>query len=104
MTPDLATTVAPTPDLQRSTPPPPARLWKLRGRQPEGELAAAPYPPLIRHLMWHRGVRTPTEAAAFMDRTPVEYDPMLLPDIEPALARLQRAIGEGELIAVYGDF
>jgi len=34
----------------------------------------------------------------------VEYDPMLLPDIEPALARLRRAIAEGELIAVYGDF
>ncbi|MGH8722038.1 MAG: single-stranded-DNA-specific exonuclease RecJ, partial [Burkholderiales bacterium] len=30
--------------------------------------------------------------------------PLLLPDIKPALARLRRAIGEGELIAVYGDF
>ena len=39
-----------------------------------------------------------------MDGATVEYDPMLLPDIEPALARLRRAIGEGELIAVYGDF
>jgi single-stranded-DNA-specific exonuclease len=54
--------------------------------------------------LWHRGVRTPAEAAAFMDGAPVEYDPMLLPDIEAALARLRRAIGEGELIAVYGDF
>ena len=29
---------------------------------------------------------------------------MLLPDIEPALDRLRRAINEGELSAVYGDF
>jgi single-stranded-DNA-specific exonuclease len=39
-----------------------------------------------------------------MDGAPVEYDPLLLPDIEPALRRLRRAIAEKELIAVYGDF
>ena len=83
---------------------PPRRRWRLRGRFPEGGLADAPYPPLIRHLLWHRGVRTPAEAAALMEGAPVEHDPGLLPDIEPALARLQRAIAEGELIAVYGDF
>jgi single-stranded-DNA-specific exonuclease len=102
MTQDLATTPAPSSDRRRQIPP--AKRWRLRGRQPEGELAGAPYPPLIRHLLWHRGVRTPAEAAAFMDGAAVEYDPMLLPDIEPALVRLRRAIGEGEMIAVYGDF
>jgi len=81
-----------------------ARRWRLRGRFPEGDLAAAPYPPLIRHLLYHRGVRTPHEAVAFMDGAPVEHDPLLLPDIEPALSRIQRTIAEGELIAVYGDF
>jgi single-stranded-DNA-specific exonuclease len=82
----------------------PRRRWRLRGRHPEGDLAAAPYPPLIRHLLWHRGVRTAAQAAALMGGAPVDYDPLLLPDIEPALARLRRAIGEGELTAVYGDF
>ena len=104
MTPDLATTSAPALTPHPSPFTPPARRWRLRGRKPEGELASAPYPPLIRHLLWHRGVRTPSEAAAFMDGAAVEYDPMLLPDIEPALARLRRAIGEGEMIAIYGDF
>ena len=104
-TSDLATTSVPAPPTPRVSPcAPPARRWRPRGRQPEGDLASAPYPPLIRHLLWHRGVRTPAEAAAFMDGAAVEYDPMLLPDIEPALARLRRAIGGGELIAVYGDF
>ena len=32
------------------------------------------------------------------------HDVALLPDIEPALDRLQRAITDNELIAVYGDF
>ncbi len=85
----------------------PARMrwhWRLRGRCPEGELAAAPYPPLIRHLLWHRGIRTPVQATAIIGGSPVQYDPLLLPDIEPALRRLRRAVLEGELIAVYGDF
>ena len=85
-------------------PQPLAKRWRLRGRFPEGDLADAPYPPLVRHLLWHRGVRTPAEAAALMEGAPVEHDPLLLPDIELALARLQRAVAEGELIAVYGDF
>jgi len=102
MTSDLAATPAPAAD--RPAPIAPRRRWRLRGRQPEGDLAGASYPPLIRHLLWHRGVRTPAEAAAFMDGAPVEYDPLLLPDIEPALGRLRRAVNEGELIAVYGDF
>src|SRR5207247_6241097 len=74
------------------------------GRNTEATLARAPSPPLIGHLLWHRGVRTPGEAAAFMDGAPVEYDPLLLPDIGPALDRLRRAVNEGEIIAVYGDF
>src|SRR6266540_16672 len=103
MTSDLAATPAPISDFRSPVSAPPRR-WRLRGRFPEGELASAPYPPLIRHLLWHRGVRTPNEAAAFMDGAPVDYDPLLLPDIEPALSRLRTAISEGELIAVYGDF
>ena len=104
MTPDLATTPTPSPITPHPSPSPPRRRWRLRGRLPEGDLAATPYPPLIRHLLWHREVRTPTQAGAFMDGAPVDYDPLLLPDIEPALYRLRKAIQQGELIAVYGDF
>jgi single-stranded-DNA-specific exonuclease len=82
----------------------PPRRWRLRGRFPEGDLAVAPYPPLIRHLLWHRGIRTAAEAAALLDATPVVHDPSLLPDITPALDRLGRAVREGERVAVYGDF
>jgi single-stranded-DNA-specific exonuclease len=82
-----------------------AKRWRLRGRFPEGELAAASYPPLVRHLLWHRGIRTVAEADAFMDPSHAEVnDPLLLPDAEPALDRLQQAIRNGEPIAVYGDF
>ena len=78
--------------------------WELRGRFPEGDLANAPYPPLIRHLLYHRGIRTPEQAAAYFDPTPIEHDALLLPDIEPALARIRGAIERGETTAIYGDF
>ncbi len=80
------------------------RRWRLRGRFPDGELDGAPYQPLIRHLLWHRGLRSAADAAAFLDARDPGFDPMLLPDIGLALDRLQAAIAAGELIAVYGDF
>jgi single-stranded-DNA-specific exonuclease len=80
------------------------RRWRLRGRFPDGSLEGAPYPTLIRHLLWHRGLRRVDEAARFMEGPPVEHDPMLLPDIEPAVSRLRQAVRDGERVAVYGDF
>lgn len=80
------------------------RRWQLRGRFPEGELAGAPYQPLIRHLLWHRGLRDADGAAAFMDARDPGHDPRLLPDVAAAVARLRKAIDGGEPIAVYGDF
>jgi single-stranded-DNA-specific exonuclease len=80
------------------------RRWRLRGRFPDGELEGAHAQPLIRHLLWHRGLRSAADAAAFLDARDPGFDPMLLPDIGIALDRLQGAIATGELIAVYGDF
>jgi single-stranded-DNA-specific exonuclease len=80
------------------------RRWRLRGRFPDGELEGAHAQPLIRHLLWHRGLRSAADAAAFLDARDPGFDPMLLPDIGVALDRLQAAIAAGELIAVYGDF
>jgi single-stranded-DNA-specific exonuclease len=80
------------------------RRWHLRGRFPDGELADAPHQPLIRHLLWHRGFRDAGEVSAFIEARDPGNDPLLLPDVETAVARLRRAIDGGELIAVYGDF
>ncbi len=80
------------------------KRWRRRGRFPEGALQGAPYPALIRHLLWHRGLRSTEQAVRFMEGPPAEYDPLLLPDIEPALSRLRQALRGGERVAVYGDF
>lgn len=80
------------------------RRWQLRGRFPDGALADLPAQPLVRHLLWHRGLRDAGAASAFLEARDPGHDPALLPDIEQAVARLRRAIDAGELIAVYGDF
>ncbi|MFQ6019677.1 MAG: DHH family phosphoesterase, partial [Dehalococcoidia bacterium] len=81
------------------------RRWRIRARTPEGALPDTPYPPLVRHLLWHRDVRSAEEAARFLSPTPAaEHDPLLLPGMTEAVSRLQRAIRDGETIAVFGDF
>lgn len=82
------------------------RRWRLRGRFPEHALADTRHPPLVRHLLWHRGLRSATEADAFIAGTLPDGgpDPLLLPDGGAAIDRLRRAVQDGETVAVYGDF
>jgi single-stranded-DNA-specific exonuclease len=80
------------------------RRWRLRGRFPDGELGGAHAQPLVRHLLWHRGMRSLGEAEAFLAAGDPGFDAMLLPDIQRAIDRIRSAIARGELIAVYGDF
>ena len=68
------------------------KRWRLRGRFPDDALKGAPQQPLVRHLMWHRGVRTVAEAKTFTLARDPDFDALLLPDIEQALDRIVRAI------------
>ncbi len=80
------------------------RLWRGRGRVPPDALSGTPYPPLVRRLLWLRGVRTPHEARIFLGEERREHDPWLLPDVDRAVERLCRAIAYQEPIAIFGDF
>lgn len=80
------------------------KRWQLRGRFPDDELEGLSYPALVRHLLWHRGVRTTEEAENFMSAALADHDPLTLPDAQVAIERLQKALHSGEVIAVYGDF
>lgn len=52
-----------------------------------------------------RGYHTPTKARAFLDRDLSRmHDPMLLKDMDRAVARICAAMASGEKIAVYGDY
>lgn len=80
------------------------RRWALREIRPQ-DTARTPFPALIGQLLWNRGLRSLEEAVSFLSETPAnEHDPMLLPDIEFAIARLRHAVTNGEKIAIFGDY
>lgn len=80
------------------------KRWRLREQAPPSFLADSPYPALVRQLLWHRGIRSEADARRFFGQVAAEHDPLLLPEMERAVARLRRAALEGEPVAVFGDF
>ncbi|MBA3947553.1 MAG: single-stranded-DNA-specific exonuclease RecJ [Herpetosiphonaceae bacterium] len=61
--------------------------------------------PLIAQLLWNRDLTDPQQALAFLASDWSQlHDPMLLRDMDRAVARIRRACAEHERVAVYGDF
>ncbi|MBC8450843.1 single-stranded-DNA-specific exonuclease RecJ [bacterium] len=85
------------------------RRWKLpdpgKARQISELAQALDAPGAFAAVLVNRGVTTADTAASFLkpDRSQL-YDPLLLPDIEPALDRLRTAIDKGERIFICGDY
>ena len=60
--------------------------------------------PLIGQLLLNRGLREATEAARFLDPSLSNLqDPLALPDMPRAIARLRRAVKARETVVVFGD-
>ncbi len=80
--------------------------WNLLPTAPDERLAASSgFPPLIAQLLYNRGISQPAQLQAFISGDKrLAGDPSQLPDIEPAIARIYRALLSGETIAIYGDF
>lgn len=78
--------------------------WRIRPEPPSDFLAGSPYPPLIRRILYHRGVRSQEEAARFLSPRVDLGAASSFPGMEAALKRLATALRKGETIAVYGDF
>ncbi|NPV55849.1 MAG: single-stranded-DNA-specific exonuclease RecJ [Anaerolineae bacterium] len=62
------------------------------------------YHPILRQLLFNRGVYTRNEAAGYLNSAGSLYDPNELKSMDTAIARLRRAIKDGELIVIYGDY
>ncbi len=61
--------------------------------------------PVLRQILGNRGYSAPGDVQAFLDnRYTLSRDPFLLADMDLAVARIRRALDEGESIAVYGDY
>ena len=61
---------------------------------------------LVAGILLERGISDTEEAKCFLDpvNTQPFYDPFLLPDMNPAVGRIKRAIENNERITVYGDY
>ena len=70
-----------------------------------GELSAeCGLDPLLCLLLTGRGITAPDEAMDFLVGNELQCDPFSYIDMDAAVERVQRAIDEGESIAVYGDY
>jgi len=62
-------------------------------------------PSIIARLLVLRGVTNPESAHRFLNPALHQlHDPFLLADMKPAVARLRRALEQGEKILIYGDY
>ncbi|MEA1959005.1 MAG: single-stranded-DNA-specific exonuclease RecJ [Chloroflexota bacterium] len=85
--------------------------WQVHPRIPDellsqlsGELKRT-IPPIIAQLLYNRGMVTAEDIDLFMKADErLLNDPSLLPDVDEAVSRTDKAIGSGEQIAIYGDF
>ncbi len=87
--------------MQPATP-----IWSVRPPAPPADLASlSPLPPLAAQVLWNRGVTDAAAAEAFLHP---DYrhlaDPLAMRDMATAVARIVRALEQGEPITVYGDF
>lgn len=82
------------------------RRWRLLPPPPlDGFEDAGPgLPELMRVLLAQRGVRTTAEARRYLGSPGDLTDPHLMPNLEVAVDRLERACRAGETVAVYGDY
>lgn len=83
------------------------KQWNVASPCPQvqTELEQAGIPSLLAGLLASRGVRSRAEAAQLL--TPVReplLDPMLMRDMDRAVARVRLALERDELIAVFGDY
>jgi len=72
---------------------------------PEIDQELADFPPLLRQLLYNRGVRDAESAQAFVEaNSPGATDPFLIRDMTEAVELLHAAIKNGTPIAIYGDY
>ena len=68
-------------------------------------LTAAGYPRLVSEVLAARDVTSAEEAAAFLERDHrLTISPFLMKDMDLAVERINRAMAQGERMAVFGDY
>ena len=82
-------------------------VWKLKPPSPLASQLAleAGLTPLQAQLLINRGISNPSQARSFLcPRLAHMADPMLLKDMDRALAMILKAVEDREKITIYGDY
>jgi single-stranded-DNA-specific exonuclease len=85
----------------------PAARWVLPDGSPEhaAALESLRLQPIVAAVLANRGYRDPAAAGEFLSpKLEALHDPLLMRDMDRAVARLWLAIGRRELILIYGDY
>ena len=81
--------------------------WKIPHDRPAAleALSKADCTPLLTALLARRGLREEADVHRFLYGGPeLLSDPLLMPDVLPAVRRISRAVTAGEKMAVFGDY
>ena len=83
----------------------PSKEWRVRPEPPDGLATHLDLPPFRARLLYNRGIRHPADIGPYLDAdSRLANDPLLLPDMNAAVSRLQEALAKGEVVGVFGDF
>ncbi len=87
----------------------PRTKWILEKQPDQIEVARfakqLKFPPELATLLLQRGINNVEAADRFFNRSLDNlHDPFLMRDMDKAVERIQRALGDGEKILVYGDY
>ena len=83
------------------------KKWNINtpAEQDVNRLRSAGYPYLLSAVLAARGITTAEAAAEYLDlERDLSISPMLMKDMDKAVERIQRAIADGETIAIFGDY
>ena len=80
--------------------------WLLQTRiTPEADAALAAHPPVVRQILFNRGIATAAEAESFLSAAPnYDTDPFQMTGMRVAVDRIRAALDAREPIAIYGDY
>jgi len=82
----------------------PKPRWRLRDPFAH-QKGIANFPPIVATVLAARGITTRAQADLFYKpQLAQDYDPLELPGMHEAIARVRKAIAESETIALFGDF